>query len=207
MSVNPAISLFILMQYTFAFGKEIVVENNSNLDLPSAGAKTILETTLEDTSNAHRDVYGLQQSSEIDEITNANATVRGKADRQSPLHATNNMSDKHQGRDQYKPYRCSVYLAESSIPHAGFGVYTVRDVKKGDKVLPYSDAPSIPTCNDRENGIEDTDWNHVDYLWSGKGLAEFECHSVSVSVMTFGSLSNFHTVSGYRHLARSRMEI
>ncbi len=89
----------------------------------------------------------------------------------------------------HNPYQCSVYMAQSGIPHAGFGIYTVRDVKKGEALLPYSDAPAIPICNGGENGIEATDWNHVDYLWSGAGLAEFECEYVSMSVMNFGAIS------------------
>lgn len=96
---------------------------------------------------------------------------------------------------QEEPYRCNVYMAPSSIPGAGFGIFTVRDIAKGEKILPYADAPSIPLCDDHANGMEETDWNHVDYLWSGKGLAEYECQSVSESVVTFGALCNFHTVS------------
>jgi hypothetical protein len=94
-----------------------------------------------------------------------------------------------------EPYRCNIYMAPSSIPGAGFGIFTVRDIAKGEKILPYADAPSIPLCDEYVNGMEETDWNHVDYLWSGKGLAEYECESVSESVVTFGALCNFHTVS------------
>jgi len=88
-----------------------------------------------------------------------------------------------------EPFRCNIYMAPSSIPFAGFGIYTMRDVAKGEKVLPYPESPSIPLCNDYANGLDELDWNHVDYLWNGMGLAKFECTEVSESVMAFGSVS------------------
>lgn len=30
---------------------------------------------------------------------------------------------------------CSLYLAKSSIPHAGWGVFTARDYKLGDRIV------------------------------------------------------------------------
>lgn len=90
-------------------------------------------------------------------------------------------------------FECSLYMAPSSIPHAGFGLFVSRNIAKGEYILPYSDAPSIAVCDEYHEGITDNDWNHVDYLWSGSGLAEHECKEGSESVMSFGALSNFHT--------------
>ena len=39
---------------------------------------------------------------------------------------------------------CTIYLAESTIPNAGFGVYTTEAVKKDDVIL-KADSPSITT--------------------------------------------------------------
>lgn len=95
--------------------------------------------------------------------------------------------------DEHAQYRCNIYMAPSSIKGAGFGIYTMNDIAKGEKIIPYSEAPSINLCDEYSNGMDEIDWNHVDYLWSGKGLAEYECKEASESVMTFGALSNFHT--------------
>jgi len=99
----------------------------------------------------------------------------------------------HEDEHAHAQYRCNIYMAPSSIKGAGFGIYTMNDIAKGEKIIPYSEAPSINCCDEYSNGMEETDWNHVDYLWSGKGLAEYECKEASESVMTFGALSNFHT--------------
>lgn len=95
--------------------------------------------------------------------------------------------------EEHPQFRCNIFMAPSSIKGAGFGIYTMNDIAKGEKILPYSDSPSIALCDQYSNGLEETDWNPVDYLWSGKGMAEYECKSASESVMGFGALSNFHT--------------
>lgn len=45
--------------------------------------------------------------------------------------------------DEPIPFKCNLYMAPSSIPNAGFGVYTTRDIKRDEPVLPMSDAPTI----------------------------------------------------------------
>ncbi len=103
-------------------------------------------------------------------------------------------------------YECSRYLAPSSIPNAGFGVFTTRDIKNDEPLLHMSDAPSIPITDivlHTENEDQDF-WSHVDYNWGGSGLAEYEADSVAENVFNLGCLSNFHTylknikVSKYR---------
>jgi len=86
---------------------------------------------------------------------------------------------------------CSLYLAQSSIPGAGFGLFTTRDVQNGEGILPYSDAPTIPICDVKD--VEHTDWVHHSYVWQGMALAKFECAAVSESIVSFGSLCNYHT--------------
>ena len=134
----------------------------------------------------------------IDPLSTSTATMKAAChdENQSSTEATAAIKDEELVlRRQQQPYPCNIYMAPSSIPGAGFGIFTMRDIAKGEKILPYADAPSIPLCDDYANGMEETDWNHVDYLWSGQGLAEYECESVSESVVTFGALCNFHTVS------------
>ena len=90
---------------------------------------------------------------------------------------------------------CSLYMAPSSIPNSGFGVYTTRTIKKDEPVTPYVDAPSIISIDiTAHTGNREGDfWTHVDYLWSGVGLGEFEASEVSENVFVLGCLSNFHT--------------
>lgn len=92
---------------------------------------------------------------------------------------------------------CSLYLAPSSIPNAGLGLYTTRHIASGQPILSYDtpDAPSILVTNSLEhNGGVEVTWSHVDYFWSASGLNEFESNHVEESVMTMGALSNYHTV-------------
>mmetsp|Transcript_26636 Transcript_26636/g.30489 ORF Transcript_26636/g.30489 Transcript_26636/m.30489 type:complete len:617 (+) Transcript_26636:206-2056(+) len=98
-------------------------------------------------------------------------------------------------KEDQKPYQCSLYMAPSSIPHSGFGVYTGRKIPRNSAVQPYSNSVSLAVTDvtfHTEN--EDSDyWSHVDYLWSGSGLAEFEADEVSENVFVMGCLANFHT--------------
>lgn len=91
-----------------------------------------------------------------------------------------------------EPYQCQVYMAPSTIPGSGFGLFIVRDVKEGGKILPYSDAPSIILCG-MENIMYQDEWNNGDYLWGGQAFSSSECEGSQESVVTFGSLSNYHT--------------
>lgn len=91
---------------------------------------------------------------------------------------------------------CTLYLAPSSIPNAGMGLYTTRHILAGQPVLSYDgpDAPSILVTNSVEhNGGMEISWSHVDYFWSASGLNEFESNHVEESVVTMGALSNYHT--------------
>jgi hypothetical protein len=108
-----------------------------------------------------------------------------------------NVNDNDNDNDNKDGFECGIYLAPSSIPNAGFGIYTTRSIEQDESVQPYPDAPSIPVTNFYEpyQYNQETDWNHFDYVWEPSGPAAFEADSVSESVMTFGSLCNFHPVS------------
>ena len=89
---------------------------------------------------------------------------------------------------------CQFYLAESSIPHAGFGIYTVQPIEKGQFMLPEPDSFSIVITDvDRHNKGNDPNWNHINYVWAGEGFSEYESQSTWESVTSFGAMSNFHT--------------
>ena len=88
---------------------------------------------------------------------------------------------------------CTIFLAESTIPNAGFGIYTTRAVKKGDLIL-KADAPSIiiTDIGKYQPNNEVPDWQHHNYVWKPSGQGSFEALTTHESVLTFGSLPNFH---------------
>lgn len=99
----------------------------------------------------------------------------------------------------YKP-TCSLYLAESSIPNAGFGIYTTVPLKEKEKVTEVADAPSLVVTDTELHasvlGYENSDampWNYNNYFWDGSGQGEFEAHEVMENVMNLGALCNYHT--------------
>ena len=95
-----------------------------------------------------------------------------------------------------EPFECGIYLAPSSIKNAGYGLYTTRDIKRDEYVQTYPEAPSIVVTDFyKPNGNLEADWNHVDYIWEANSVAAFEAMENSESVMTFGSLCNYHPVS------------
>lgn len=59
-------------------------------------------------------------------------------------------------------YHCKYYLAPSSIQGAGFGIYTVEDIKDGDPLLPYAE-PSINNCG----------MGYYGDSYSGEGVSNF----------------------------------
>lgn len=59
---------------------------------------------------------------------------------------------------------CKFYLAESSIPNAGFGVYTVESIKENEYLTEFPDAPSIVVVDEYWHSPEVVS-NHWDYYW------------------------------------------
>lgn len=88
---------------------------------------------------------------------------------------------------------CSIYLAESTIPNAGFGIYTTRAIMKGDLIL-QADCPSIIIIDIHkyQPNREGPEWQHHNYLWKPSKQGSFEALATHESVLTFGSLPNFH---------------
>lgn len=98
-----------------------------------------------------------------------------------------NMSNPHQ-IDQ----ECSMYLAESSIPNAGFGIYTTKFIPRGS----YTGSPSlsiVTTDMYYHYGERDPDWAQANYNWEGNGYSTFEASETAETVMNLGTSSNYHT--------------
>ncbi len=88
---------------------------------------------------------------------------------------------------------CTLYVAESTIPNAGFGVYTTKAFKKGDVLIEAAETAIIITDIDTyQPEGEDPDWQHRNYLWTAYGQGAFEARTTAESVLTFGAIPNFH---------------
>lgn len=89
--------------------------------------------------------------------------------------------------------QCSLYLATSSIPNSGFGVYTTRDIKIGTSINKSSAyGPSIVVVDPDIQGGDDLIMAHENYFLDGEGYSGFEADDVSESSVTLGSLANYH---------------
>jgi hypothetical protein len=89
------------------------------------------------------------------------------------------------------------YLAPSSIPNSGLGIYTVKDIPSETLLMKQSDAPSI-VLSDYHNH---NNWGkhldpltvHHNYVNNGMDYANFELNElVEESSMTVGAFANHH---------------
>ena len=93
-------------------------------------------------------------------------------------------------------YKCGLYLAQSSIRNAGYGIYTTRAIENEKELQPYREAPTLLVHDFYELfGNNDEDWNHSNYIWEALGRAAHEADELSENSLTFGSLTNYHVVS------------
>jgi hypothetical protein len=89
-------------------------------------------------------------------------------------------------------------MAPSSIPNAGFGVFTTLPIAAGSPIQPYPDAPSIPVldpdahCKRSLSKYSLRNWAQIEYFWSGDGHIGFEALQSEDNVVTMGALSNYH---------------
>ena len=100
------------------------------------------------------------------------------------------------------PTSCQYYLAPSSIPNAGFGVYTTQSIPTKtllQKKKKYDGVSIIVT--DEKLHFEEADWFHTDYFWKGD---EYSADSTSESILGLGSLINYHP---YLHSTSPTREI
>ncbi len=114
-------------------------------------------------------------------------------------------TDHHEEQNTSKEsgFQCNLYMAPSSIPNSGYGVFTTRAIKTKESVLPYGDVPDIVVTDmDAHTGnIMGDYWTHVDYLWRGDGLAVFEGEHASANVLVLGCLLNYHTFLKNLHVS------
>ena len=98
--------------------------------------------------------------------------------------------------NNYNP-TCQYYLASSSIPNAGFGVYTAQSIPVDTPLQEQYEIPSIVFTDERLHFGTSIEWLHIDYFWAGDGHS---ADTTRESVVMFGALANYHT---YLHNVKS----
>lgn len=89
---------------------------------------------------------------------------------------------------------CSLFLAESSIPNSGFGVYTTSGYTKGSEVSSDIAIPMADILRHLGENAEFIRWTHDDYNWIGDFQTEYVlAEEVDINAFPLGSLTNFHT--------------
>ena len=89
---------------------------------------------------------------------------------------------------------CTIYIAPSSIPNSGMGMYTTKSFSKGSVMLP-ADGPNIPIIDPNY----DHKWVNLfsRYWWgAGNGVSDsviFEADRIGDYQITMGSLPNSHS--------------
>jgi len=90
---------------------------------------------------------------------------------------------------------CSIYLAESSIPNAGMGVFTSKAIPKGAQISSTGDGPVI-ILHDRDIMSREAylGFGHRNYLWDEETLDDHEGDVNSAAVPDTGALANYHPI-------------
>ena len=88
--------------------------------------------------------------------------------------------------------KCTIYMAESTIPGAGYGVFTARDIPKED-FFGNSGGPAISITDMYFHNGGDPDWAQINYCWSGDGYTAIESEETAEMTVNIGALSNYHT--------------
>ena len=117
--------------------------------------------------------------------------------------ATNLHNDSNSSATQKESKKCTVYLAPSSIPGAGMGMYTTAPVLKSHIILP-ADGPSIPII-DPDNDPDSSTSSRSRQAWINLFSGYWWEHGSNVHTMfesdeavdyqiTMGALPNSHPV-------------
>jgi hypothetical protein len=107
------------------------------------------------------------------------------------------------GLDVEDNTECGLYMAESSIPHSGLGMYTARNISEEERIG-FGDV-SVQVEDIIENarlrvlhsrlGLEyEKEWLLEHYYWTAEStMAQFDADFIESMVPGFGMLANSHT--------------
>jgi len=94
---------------------------------------------------------------------------------------------------------CGLYLAESSIPNAGWGVYTGRDLEKGDNldilevIIPYIDHWDQAELQKKIKNVTVPDILLTEYFWHASDTNNyFDAEHIESHFPGLGMLPNCH---------------
>lgn len=97
------------------------------------------------------------------------------------------------------PLECGMYVAESAIPNAGWGMYTAIPIRKGDRIGPLD---VVVQVSDYDEHMQTRDrlgeglprWLMNEYYWNPRfGDAGYEADDVMTIIPGLGMLANSHT--------------
>jgi len=119
---------------------------------------------------------------------------------QSSENSKSKIKRNHPNSKQRSPNpTCQIYLAKSSIPNAGLGIFTSVSVSSGDTAT-LSDYPIVVSDMEYHHtedivGEEYFDWLLNQYYWNGiSTYLQDVAYSVSVAVPSFGMAGNHHSI-------------
>ena len=85
---------------------------------------------------------------------------------------------------------CSLYLAPSSIPNSGYGIFTTKSYKMHEEIFDGRSPSVIVTEKELHSN---TTWLIADYMWQTFGAGAYEASTADTWEPTaLGSLGNYH---------------
>jgi len=102
--------------------------------------------------------------------------------------------DHHQQQKHDSQQRCTLYLAESSIPNAGLGIYSGISIRKNETFSHHLDDIVIPIHDiELHNDYKPVKWLISDYTWTASKLGvDVEAKRVKGLAPGLGALANNH---------------
>jgi hypothetical protein len=98
--------------------------------------------------------------------------------------------------------QCNLFMAESAIPHAGWGMYTAIPLKKGSVMKPLDLAIQVQDQVKYQKLVNKLptsqyqlpDWLMEQYYWNARvTFADYDGNSIDSIIPSFGMLANSHT--------------
>jgi hypothetical protein len=140
-----------------------------------------------------------------DSATTTTVTVTANTTSTNVNNNNNNNNNKNDNTTKVEEENpCNLYLAPSSIPNGGYGVFTARSLNKGDIIL-ENDGPDILGVDPNQfEGPHTKLLDHVWWSWEGGMSDTMAMDSLGGATdfqIMLGALPNFHTFLSNIHHA------
>mmetsp|Transcript_33780 Transcript_33780/g.39117 ORF Transcript_33780/g.39117 Transcript_33780/m.39117 type:complete len:192 (+) Transcript_33780:80-655(+) len=106
----------------------------------------------------------------------------------------------------YESLNCNIFMAESSIPKSGLGLYSTQNITRGSNVG-YPELNIVTTDMFWQHNLDFTNWVYSDYDWepSHMGLGCYEARETKSHVPGMGAALNCHMgLNNVYHLLSTR---